>query len=381
MRGKPNLIAVAIAFALSAAAAACGASERAVSNSGQSPIVAELASDANLDTLRSALAPCVYDEGEAERRYVTAAEHLATVERWLRVDSVERADRDGDGDRQTLPASITAADPAVDGERAAAVEITIHASYWDGIDWALEHGHDAYLGTADRRDAGNGLHHTIFVMVRTADGRLFFPGSCQDEALYQPLEQTLGSEMRATLENSIGRVGADLETALGLPEPAAQSDVVILNPEEVSEEFLASLQFALLVVTITEPLTDPFTICTRSTAGWNDCFVPDEEALRTGAVLDAYVAQDGHLEFWLMDEIANLEEPVMLLGTTTVPTDLRSTREIAIRVDLTPATIEGASRLATIQVINIDDLDPAADIWAALAGPSGDVRPVGEAGE
>ena len=57
MRGKPNLIAVAIALALSAAAAACGASERAVSNSGQSPIVAELASDANLDTLRSALAP------------------------------------------------------------------------------------------------------------------------------------------------------------------------------------------------------------------------------------------------------------------------------------------------------------------------------------
>ena len=372
---------IAIGVALSLAATACGSSHRAIVNSGQSPVVAELASDADLNDLRGALAPCVYDEGEAERRYAPAAEHLSTVERWLRVESVEHADRDGDGDRKTLPASITATDPSQESERPAAIEVTIHASYWDGIDWALEHGHDAYLGTADRRDAGNGLHHTLFVMVRTADGRLFFPGSCQDEALFQPLEQALGADMRTTLESTIGRVGADIETALGLPEAEEESDIVILNPEEVSEEFLASLQFALLVVTITEPLTDPYTICTRSSAGWNDCFVPDAESFMTGAVLDAYVAQDGHLEFWLMDEIANLEEPILLLGTMSVPTDLRSIREVAARVDLTPSTTPAASRVETYEVIDIADLDPTDEAWSPLVGPGATVRPVDEAGE
>ena len=142
-------------------------------------------------------------------------EFISDVSGWIHVDKVLEADRDGEGDLKTLPAVLVDASGT---ERHAHV----HASFWPGIDWGLEHDADVWLALPDP----NGYEYqdlVAYVVVIAADSSAFFPGECQEEALRQPVMERYGSRYSAVMRAAVGKTGNPLRSILGLePGPGKE---------------------------------------------------------------------------------------------------------------------------------------------------------------
>jgi len=80
----------------------------------------------------------------------------------------------------------------------------------------------------------------------------------------------------------------------------------------------------VLTVSIPAPWAGPFTICTKATAGWNDC-LPLIGASGHTELVHAVVSDDLLLEVWLLDQGADLHNPIRLIATidlSTIPKDV-----------------------------------------------------------
>ena len=102
--------------------------------------------------------------------------------------------------------------------------------------------------------------------------------------------------------------------------------------ETASQDLLDSLQFVALQVVVVQPLDDGAGVCPKSSAGWNDCFFASEAYTDAPLVLDAYVGEDGVLEFWQLDESEDLRSPVDLAGTIEIPEAMRGSEDLAASV-------------------------------------------------
>jgi hypothetical protein len=100
----------------------------------------------------------------------------------------------------------------VDGDP---VDVVIHRSYFDGIEWTLRAGGDIWLGLADPATTG-GDNLVGFVLAFTADGQGWFPGSCAAEVMYEPLLTRFGAELDERLHDVVGKTGPELDAALGV---------------------------------------------------------------------------------------------------------------------------------------------------------------------
>lgn len=115
------------------------------------------------------------------------------------------------------------------------------------------------------------------------------------------------------------------------------------------------------------------TICTKSSAGWNDCFVANDEAVSPGVLVDAYLGSDGYLEVWLTDQQANLAAPIRLIGSLNRHEDLAERSEIAIRIHVDTAevlneqTLEAKNSVEVIEELAIEDLPAREQDWEALS--------------
>jgi len=135
-------------------------------------------------------------------------EFLSDVSGWIHVAKVLEADRDGEGERKTLPSVLVDTSGT---ERTAHV----HVSFWPGIDWGLKHDAQVWLAVADP----TGLEYkdlVAYVVVIAADSSVFFPGNCQEESLRQPLIERFGSRYSGVVRAAVGKTGRPLRSIFGL---------------------------------------------------------------------------------------------------------------------------------------------------------------------
>lgn len=109
----------------------------------------------------------------------------------------------------------------------------------------------------------------------------------------------------------------------------------------------------------------------------------NDDAARTGYLVDAYIAGDGRLEFWLMDADANLRAPIQLLGSIVRDDQLSEEPEIAIRIRIDTDGLEGdgaLDRVRAVEQLRVEDLSKRTERWEALDS-AGVAEPVTEGNE
>lgn len=156
---------------------------------------------------------------------------------------------------------------------------------------------------------------------------------------------------------------------------------ITLNPQDVGEEFLRSLQHTLLVVSLDAEIPEA-TICTRTGVGWNDCFTPTRDVVERGGIdIDAYVDETGRLEVYLMDAQATLSEPGKRLGTVQIPlAEFKTVETVAIRLEMSSSEAVSNRTDSAVSVLAMEDVthvDPQQDeTWSPLlAAPQGVQEP------
>lgn len=174
---------------------------------GQDGPGSELPPDASIEELARAFAPC----DDPPDLVASAVDFVAGTAGWLHVTGVVEAAREDGPER--APARVSAAAdstvPAAPGE----VEVLAHRSYWPGVEWALTNDADVWFALADPEAVGAD-NRVSFVLVILPDGRVFLPGVCQHDVLYQPLARAFRDGLDATMRDAAGRVGDDLYAVL-----------------------------------------------------------------------------------------------------------------------------------------------------------------------
>lgn len=198
--------------------------------------VSALGSDASPTELNAAFSECPFPEAD----HAPALEFLASPVQWFEVmeSSVDTSNLDVS---EPVEAEVT----VKSGEDEKNEIITAHHSYWPGINWALTNGGSAWVAIGDPK-VYEGTNFVVYVIAYNQEGKAFFPGDCQALFLYEPLSQNFGSDLEAVIDDMTGVTGPELAARLGLDASDTSTEsIVLLNPEDVTPEFLASLQFAL----------------------------------------------------------------------------------------------------------------------------------------
>jgi hypothetical protein len=324
-------------------------------------------------TLGPEFGACADPPGETSG---SVSQFLAGVSGWIPIidsDAVVEATRAPSGERWTFPAVIRRPDGLLETVR-------IHASFWPGIDWGLANKANVWLAMAD---ASVGADLVAYVVVVASDGSVFFPGECSETLIRQPMIQSFGSEYSDLARAMAGKTPSEIDTLLQVSSgagstPEASPEVVILNPEMAPHALLASLQRVVIHVRLQTPLGPNFTICTKASVGWNDCLVADETA-GPGVVVGGYVAADRRLEVWLLDEQANLAQPIRHIGDVLVPVDFAKVPQVAldlaVSVDgVSPGTTPRAGdRVTLLDAVTTDAL--SSTDWPGLSNGGGTVAP------
>ena len=357
--------AIMCALVLSVSSACGGVSDPGISGSA-TPLSAA-------DTFGPEFGACLGAPGET---FESVSQLLAGVSGWIPIvdsDDVVEATRAPSGERWTFPAVIRRTGGLLETVR-------IHASFWPGIDWGLANKAKVWLALAD---VSEGADLVAYVVVVASDGSAFFPGECYEAQVRQRMIQSFGSGYSDLARALAGKSQSEIDTLLQGSSGAGSItkgslEVVILNPETAPRALLASLQRVVIHVRLKTPLGPNFTICTKASVGWNDCFIADETA-GPGVLVGGYVAADRRLEVWLLDEQASLAQPIRHIGDVLVPADLATLPEVA--VDLA-VSIDGASpgttsragdRVTLLEAVTTDAL--SSRDWPGLSNGGGTVAP------
>ncbi len=241
-------------------------------------------------------------------------EFLLNARHWDRVSSVDGLDLDRSEavtDRESSSEIKYTIERAV--ERGSTVRLRTHESFMPGMDWALVNKAELYVAYG-YEPAEDDVLATALVIPNDADP--FFIGSCAHRGMTTPLLRSLGSDYRtfltAMMETPIEERGKVVDSYLGEPE----SDVgLVLNPESAPTELLDSLHdYALAVHAASDAISGPGTLCMKIEIGWNDC-IDLSQLSETPQLITGYYGEDGVVEVWLMDENADLANPIQMLGT------------------------------------------------------------------
>lgn len=119
--------------------------------------------------------------------------------------------RASDDSSRTLPATVIVQQPV--GGESSSEEVWIHGSYWPEVEWALDTGGEVWFAIGDP-EMFVGTNTVLYVLAFTADGRAFFPGSCQQQILYEPLQQALGAAFEERMDAIPGSIGTDIAVVL-----------------------------------------------------------------------------------------------------------------------------------------------------------------------
>jgi hypothetical protein len=322
----------------------------------------ETPTDAPISTINDVFSPCAYPDADR----APAFEYMESAAGWQQLMDVSDADED-----QTSPSMVPSRIGVLGEDGIEYIDITGHSSFWPGVNWVLANGGSAWAAIADPAvyEIQNLVLYVVAVMK---DGRTFFPGECQALALYSPLESRFGEDVDSVVRAMPGSSPDELSTLLGeaSTDTTASTDIVVLNPETASATLLDSLQFSLVDATISTPLGD-LVICSKSSAGWNDCFPADGRAADIGYVVDAYLGDDGVLEFWLMNGDADLAHPLGLLGSIVGSDSAGRSQDIALLVAIDTAGIQPgepvmSGRVTLLESIPIEKIDDRVEHWEAL---------------
>lgn len=296
--------------------------------------ISGLEADSSPEELAKVLAPCDHEVDAV----ANAVEFLAATHQWWQVRSViSMTPASRDGEVQSNPATFEVSD----GRSTRKLETRIHSSFLPGIRWALSAELPVWLAMADPEMYEGDI--VAAVITFNARGEAFFPGECQDVILRAPLAAEYGKDVNDVLSDAVGLRGDDLRAVLRLSGVGAAAEYgahpggpreVFLNPQESDPRILEGLDLVSFDVSVTTDLGGEFTLCTRIERGWNDCIPLDAQAVK-GDWLSAYVDGSSRLEFWVLDEHANVVEPVLRVGEVSIPDGQRDQAPFRVHVDLT----------------------------------------------
>jgi hypothetical protein len=318
------------ALTLAVALAACG-SPGSIDSSA-----ASVGPNATLSTLRSTFSPCpAAMDGEPS---TSVQEFLGSAQTWVRIKSVLKANRRGKGADAFGSADVM----ALDGAKRT---ITVHSSFWPGIDWGLRNGADVAVAVAP---AGQyDMTNAVLAATVSVPGRgVVFVGACQEKALGAPLRKNLGTAYTRTLTALPDLSQTAGAKALGGKPATAQLAATpkprILNPEDASATLLASLQPVAVHLVLTRALGPSYTVCTHIAEGWGDCIPADEGSVTSGYTVNSYLGSGRTMEVWLMDENADVTKPIRKLGAVTFGSSLAKARDVVASIEVdTRGTGEG----------------------------------------
>ncbi len=314
------------------------------------------------DALGAQFGACSQPPGEASESTV---QFLEDVSGWIHVASVVQATRQPDGGLWTFPAVVR--DPSGSEHN-----IRIHTSFWGGVDWGLSNGGQVWFAMADKTF---GTDLVAYVVVIAPDSSVFFPGECNDGLIRQLLADKFGSNYNALVAGSLGKSGVDLQDVYASAASASVSTpptpaITLLNPENVSPDFLSSLQPIVLHFRLSQEISPGYTICTKTSAGWNDCLKANDAY--GGLTIPGYVASDGGLQVWLCDSTADLANPIRSLGHVVVPPSLMGESDIGLDIAVAIGDTSDPSTAVQGDGVSLLDAVPAGDIasqnWSGRVG-------------
>jgi len=267
-------------------------------------------------------------EGDESAEGVAAAPFVASVAEWFEIDLDNASESLAGGfDRSSTATYRIPGSELVAGQDSAARharEIQIHGSLLEGIDAARQAGPGsrALIGLGGPDVDGQAL----FLVVMNKSGEFAFAGHCQERLLTDPMTTLLASQGLSMIE-LVGLTGSELEAQLGLATSGDTPGPAVLNPEFSSLQELEGLTLVSVVISPPDDWRAPATLCTRIERGWNDC-MPLDGSIEFPQTVSAYVVPGGSLEFWLLDEAANLMRPIQRLGSIEVAQDLQPSTSV-----------------------------------------------------
>ncbi len=364
---------IAIAIVTSVVAAACGSAAVDLESGAGSSFTEESgfeeladSSSSSTEDLIESLSPCPDSEIEW-KQLPQIAERIDT---WWAIDSMDNSTAVV---ARTSGVSFEAANVTL-GSDVEKVELGVHGDLVPSIDWALRNEASVHLGTSENL--------AFAAAIRLNDGRTIFGGQCQHELIHGGALRMLGDDADTFFDKLTTVIGPEL-VALATGQDAVVvpvDDIVRLNPADVSEDTLASLQSVILFYALDKSLPNR-TICSRTGAGWNDCFGTDGFVGDNGGVwIEAFVDDSGILDVYLLDSDADLSNPLFRLGTLAIPEgELRNAETLAIRIDIdTEGAIGGRvdSSITVGEMANMDDIDVEGDTYWSFALVPGQSSPV-----
>ncbi len=199
----------------------------------------------------------------------------------------------------------------------------------------------ALVGLGSGNSDGVGYIRNVF--LEDADGRFTAVGLCETSTVIASGVARYANETNRASYALLESMAAD-ESALeafeawtsGDPVPWAlqPADERLLDVEETPSEVLAD--FSLITVTL-EPLPQEWrtfdaVVCTKVAQGWNECSAFDADEPGEDVELLAYARAGEDIEVWLLDEDANLTDPIARLGVFRAAVDMTDGSRLELTV-------------------------------------------------
>lgn len=312
--------AVSIAV-VSVIAAGCGTSAETTVMSETVPLTPE----------ERAYSDCSELDAELDEHTRLLVNVVDDISRWIEVDGYEHQNVEGFDEVVLLGRDLS--DP--DGAKEHAVGV------YGGFERALAASdpeiervvvalHDSAANLGLPKD---GI--VVAVMHQLANGQARMAGTCETVRLNRALTDAHGEGLGAFSDRATQLVGADL-AQFALPEPEIDHPDLpkLLNPDSYPLDELAKLKSVLMFYSVDGEVPG-MTVCSKTGAGWNDCFglsgtVPDTG----GVVMQGFVDNSGVLEIFATDERASLTSPLGVLAKVQLTSEQLEFENLAIRVKL-----------------------------------------------
>ena len=239
---------------------------------------------------------------------------------WLRIDGLPVVEIGDDGQAQVE------GKPEMVGGDAEAVRVweglqedalALVPSHSDLTKAALDTGAEVYVKMGYEGDIV-----TSNATVAFLENEFAFVGRCKFEGYTALFRERFGDRASEVARAIIGADSQTTASLLDIPSApsAAAEEATILNPENTDPSVLAQLELASFnIPDLPESWVGPYTVCTRIDLGWSDCVglsSPEVAAISVSAYVDP---ASPTVEAWLLDEQANLLQPIAKLGEVSIP--------------------------------------------------------------